>query len=386
MELKIAEKYDLRALAKAVVNTGANLAESRHEWIVLMRSMAGGGEALRESFHQLAARSTKYKARENEREFTKAIAVSSDESLRWFLKKAKDLGINLVDFRRLPSLKPKPTKMNYIPKEYVARCRSDSSAFVQSMVSAGILTAEQAHAAAELYQLGAMKDGSVIYWQIDDTGQVRDGKVMLYGPDCHRLKDKGAQWMGWLMRYRLKGADGRLILPPDWQATQCLFGLSLLTPNSSRVFIVEAEKTAVIMSQLKPSAVWLATGGESQLNVDKLSPLKGRKVTLFPDTDQEGKSFALWQHVANEARRQLGLDVTVSDFLEKLASPEQKVRKIDIADFVIEGSSASPTEVPPPPELPPPPPPSPELQQLMSDNPAMKDLVDAFGLVEIDAQ
>ncbi len=98
--------------------------------------------------------------------------------------------------------------------------------------------------------------------------------------------------------------------------------------------IVEAEKTAVILSQRRPDCIWLASGGESQLNVAKLAPLLGKKVTLFPDTDTDGKTFQTWQHIANEARRQLGLDITVSDLLEKYATPEQKEKKIDIADFL----------------------------------------------------
>lgn len=39
------------------------------------------------------------------------------------------------------------------------------------------------------YALGATKDGSVIYWQIDTQGKVRTGKVMKYDPNSgHRIK------------------------------------------------------------------------------------------------------------------------------------------------------------------------------------------------------
>ena len=422
--MTIFDKYDLRRLASDIYLSGVNLAEDRHDWIVLMRSMAGGGEALRESFLRLASQGSTYKERENQREFTKAVARSNDSSLAWFLKKAKDLGYNLDDYQRTLPVQPHPLyppnsggrnpskgrgNKNYhrqakrgsppvlpqihpatnsslpmftIPSEYIQKCRSNSSTFVQSLISTKILTQEQAERAADLYRLGAMKDGSVIYWQIDEQGRVRDGKIMLYGADCHRLKDHGAQWMGWMMRYKLRGADGKFLLPQDWQSTQCLFGQQLLSSkekgegkSEKLICVVEAEKTAVILSQLQPDKLWLATGGESQLTLDKLAALKGRKVILFPDTDPDGKTFINWQNIANEARRQLGLNISVSDLLEDFASPDQKQRKIDLADFLIESRDESQEE--PQEETPP------QEPVAHSDDPVMQDLIDTFDLVEV---
>ena len=399
--MKISDKFNLVSLANAIYDTGANLAERRLDWLALMYSMAGGGESLRASFHKLASQGSTYKFRENDREFTKAIKKTSDENLAWLLKKAKELGINLEDHlsiegRRaredwinarkpvtrclLPSLRTQP-KMNYIPNEYLTKCRSNNSTFVQSLVSTRILTAEQAHTAADMYHLGAMKDGSVIYWQIDTEGRIRDGKIMQYGADCHRLKDRGALFLGALMKSQLKGADGKPLLAFDWHSTQCLFGLHLAA-SAPRVMIVEAEKTAVILSQRRPDLIWLASGGESQLNVDKLAPLLGKKVTLFPDTNPDGKTFQNWQHIANEARRQLGLDISVSDLLEKYATPEQKERKIDIADFLHSEELPAardgdlPAQAPPPAEI------SDTLHEMIEDNPAMAELITQFDLVE----
>ena len=276
--------------------------------------------------------------------------------------------------------------MDFIAPEFVQRCRSNSSAFVQSLVTSGILTPEQAAAAADLYRLGAMRDGSVIYWQIDAQGQVREGKIMLYGPDCHRIKTSGAQWMGWMLRYKLKDADGKPFLEGTWHATQCLFGehlianSSLLTPHSSLICIVEAEKTAVILSQLMPDKLWLAAGGESQLNLDKLVALRGHKIILYPDTDPEGATFSTWKKIADEARRQLSLNISISDLLEQHATSEQKERKIDLVDFLIESEELSPSEVNKTPQektF------SPEVTSMIEDNPAMQDLIDAFDLVEV---
>lgn len=38
------------------------------------------------------------------------------------------------------------------------------------------------------YRTGSTRDGRIIYWQIDEYGQVRAGKVMAYDLDGHRRK------------------------------------------------------------------------------------------------------------------------------------------------------------------------------------------------------
>ena len=392
----IAQKYNLKRLASDIYASGINLAERFPEWITLMYSMAGGGKDLLDSFLSLASLGSTYKQKENRRAFLHAVNVVKDDSLAGFLKIAQSLGYKLDDYLtpegwedrkewirqhgrgapgHMPKIHPSSSpansspKMNLISSDFVQRCRSNSSAFVQSLVSSGILTPEQATAAADLYRLGAMRDGSVIYWQIDAQGQVRDGKIMLYGPDCHRIKTSGAQWMGWMMRYKLKDADGKPFLEGTWHATQCLIAnSSLLTPHSSLICIVEAEKTAVILSQLMPDKLWLAAGGESQLNLDKLAALQGHKIILYPDTDPEGATFSTWKKIADEARRQLSLNISISDLLEKHATSEQKERKIDLVDFLIESEECGF---------------SPEVTSMIEDNPAMQDLIDAFDLVEV---
>ena len=370
----IAEKYNLPAIADALYASGINVAEHRSDWISLMKSMSGGGLALMPSFLKLASQGSTYKERENVREFTKMVRKHNDHDLAGFLAIAKNAGIDISHYRTvqyipfLPSIRklPKPRPMDIIPNEYLRKCRSDNSLFVQSLVSNHILTAQQAAVAAHLYHLGAMKDGSVIYWQIDEQQRMRDGKVMLYGNDCHRIKDKGAQWIGFLMRTKLRGTDGKPLLPMTWQATQCLFGLHLLTADTSLpINIVEAEKTAIILSQLMPdTGVWMAAGGETQLTLDKLAPLAGHKVILFPDTDPDGKTCEAWKKIANEAHEKLSLDVSVNMQLERLATPDQRQRKIDIADLLIEYQPA----------------PSPELQEMLNDNPDLQLLIDEFGL------
>ena len=104
--------------------------------------------------------------------------------------------------------------------------------------------------------------------------------------------------------------------------------------NNAIVAIVESEKTAVIMSEHCPDAIWLATGGINQFHPQLLLPLRGRRIILFPDTDPDGKTYQQWRQVARDAQQLLGHPVYVSDLLERNATPEEKARKIDIADYL----------------------------------------------------
>ena len=63
----------------------------------------------------------------------------------------------------------------------------------------------------------------------------------------------------------------------------CFFGEHLLNGNTKPVVIVEAEKTAIILSLIYEDIVFLASGGLGKLKVLKHDFLKNRKVYVFPD-------------------------------------------------------------------------------------------------------
>ena len=204
---------------------------------------------------------------------------------------------------------------------------STDTVFSRSLVSEGYLSELQMQQAALRYKLGRANDGGVIFWEIDDSQKVRDGKIMYYRDDCHRDHDHHPDWVS----HRLKahyGYDG------DLSVDRCLFGLHLLGVVGGTVCVLESEKSAVICSELFPQALWLASGGLSMLNAAKLYPLRDHKVVLFPDTDPDGKAFQSWQSVASTAQEFFKHPIRVSRLLEDHASPDQKAMKIDLVDFL----------------------------------------------------
>lgn len=187
------------------------------------------------------------------------------------------------------------------------------------------------------YRLGVARNGSVIFYQLDIQGRCRTGKIMQYDPETgHRIKDENVPgritWVHSLMKKL-----GRL--PDDWTLTQCLFGEHLLAEYPDKpVALVESEKTAIICAGLMPKYLWLATGGKSQLNPDRLAVLAGRKVTAFPDVD----AFADWNRklaeMSSRACREIslpGISIKVSTLLQQVATLEDIANHIDIADWLI---------------------------------------------------
>jgi len=180
------------------------------------------------------------------------------------------------------------------------------------------------------YHIGVTKSKDVIFYQLDTEGRCRTGKIMKYDRKTgHRVKDeKVGGKITWVHAVLRQSADPLLRLPDGWELTQCLFGEHLLRQFPFKpVALVESEKTAVICSAFWPEYIWLATGGKSQLN-DRLQVLRGRKVVAFPDVD----GYLEWKEKLSRVR---GLDIVVSDVLEKEATFEDRANHVDIADLLI---------------------------------------------------
>jgi hypothetical protein len=193
-----------------------------------------------------------------------------------------------------------------------------------------LIGGEKTCEAVSAYCLGVTKNRDVIFYQLDKEGRCRTGKIMKYDRKTgHRIKDeKVGGKITWVHAVLRQSADPLLRLPDGWELTQCLFGEHLLKQYPFKpVALVESEKTAVICSAFWQEYIWLATGGKSQLN-DRLQVLRGRKVVAFPDVD----GYLEWKEKLSRVR---GLDIVVSDVLEKNATFEDRANHVDIADLLI---------------------------------------------------
>jgi len=120
---------------------------------------------------------------------------------------------------------------------------------------------------------------------------------------------------------------------PDFKYKQCIFGEHLLRDKSKPVAIVEAEKTALVASVYLPGLIWLAAGSEDGLNREKCQVLNGRNVILFPDLSWDGRAVRKWSHKAKELS--YITTFTVSDYLERIATPEDREKGKDLEDFLL---------------------------------------------------
>lgn len=121
------------------------------------------------------------------------------------------------------------------------------------------------------YNIGTAKGNGTIFWQQDKEGRFRTGKVMYYGRDGRRLKNKNS----WYLHKRVK---------PDFQLEQVFFGEHLMEENKP-IALCESEKTAILMSVWMPEYIWLASGGSQMLNDFRLSRLP-RLDLVSPDNGQ----------------------------------------------------------------------------------------------------
>ena len=166
--------------------------------------------------------------------------------------------------------------------------------------------------------------GASIFWQIDFSGKIRGGKVMLYDAKTGRRVKEPTNHITWI--HSVMGLS-------DFKLNQCLFGEHLLNQNPDKlVGVVESEKTCLIATTFFPDLIWLATGGLSQLSAEKCKNLKGRRVVLFPDLG----AFDKWLEKAEMLEKKVpGLVIKVSRLLEDRAHSEEKSKGLDLADYLI---------------------------------------------------
>lgn len=243
--------------------------------------------------------------------------------------------------RRAPPPAPAPAAVVSIPPDVFTASlahyeRNNLAHLLRSHFGAGV-----ADELLSRYQVGtsAHWPGACVFWLTDERGRVRGGQVVLYDDTGHTVKQprrcttwahtalaaacqrRGQPAPAWLADYQAHG-----------QKSPCLFGLPQLAtaPAGQPVALVESAKTAMLAAPYFPRYCWLATMGLSYLTAERLAPVRGRRLVLFPDAG----ALAAWQAKADELRA-LGFDVTVSDELEKLATADERAAGLDLADVLL---------------------------------------------------
>ncbi|WP_289873713.1 DUF6371 domain-containing protein, partial [uncultured Duncaniella sp.] len=195
------------------------------------------------------------------------------------------------------------------------------------------------------------------FWQTDVNGDTRTGKVMLYNADNGKRIKEPFNHVTWVHS---------LLKMPDFNLCQCFFGEHLLPMNRGKpVAIVESEKTALVAAYYLPEYVWMATGGKNGcFNADALLVLRGCQVILYPDigaTNQWRQKLSLL--------RSLGIEASIFNFLEDVATDDERTAGLDIADYLLQ---IEPDQA--------------ILQSMIRRNPILQKLIDDLQLTLVSVE
>jgi hypothetical protein len=215
------------------------------------------------------------------------------------------------------------------------------------------------------YNIGTSKywNGATIFWQIDTLDNIHAGKVILFDKYSGKRIKVPFPHINWVHK---------IIKLKDFSLQQCLFGLQL-TKNSLQkpIAIVEAEKTAIIMSLLLPDYIWLATGSKQNLKYDLLKPLINNYITIFPDKGE----FDDWK-LKSDNLNKLGFKIKCSQLVEKSSFEigtdladiyihKFNLNKKTIEKFDIQYSQAEKS-----------------IQKMAKSNPEIWNLISTFDLID----
>ena len=237
----------------------------------------------------------------------------------------------LQDWRDFPAkTEPLPAKraIQFLDDDCVGRYKSGQSRLELFLRRRFPDKGEQISAVLEKYCVGCDERGRTVFWQIDADGHLRAGKIISYKQETgHRDKAEHPP-VSWVhSRLQKEG-----VLLSSWKPTQTLFGAHLLAGNTVKsVCIVESEKTAIVSALLLPDFIWVATGGMQNLRLQSCECLKGRNVIVYPDLG----AYYEWEAKISSISARVGFSASVSDLLEGIASPEEKLQGLDIADYLL---------------------------------------------------
>ena len=288
--------------------------------------------------------------------------LSYPDAIRWLGKKYS-IETDMQDFNYTPPPPrpaPPPLQQLRLPMGMVERTEKTDGDLLVQWIKTGInwdyIQRKRIDEVLKDYHVGHGKNGHTIFWQLDEAGNVRTGKMMKYRPDGHRDKQSGwnFDWIhstlergtpqrdehGQIMRdehgdtiYNTEAY--RNLYDIDRQEARITFFGMHLTQQYRRATIklVESEKTAILMAIAygnNPQDLWMACGGLEMITRERLQPLinQGRHIVLYPDRDGVEKWRAKMQAIGYD---RMTID---TDPVLKWWRPEDGP-KADIADVVV---------------------------------------------------
>jgi hypothetical protein len=273
--------------------------------------------------------------------------------------KDQEQGINPTKWKPKPAPKPKaapPPERVHLPVEVLraTQCGYEQNSFIQNLLH-NVAYPLQPHEVAQvvgLYQIGTIQSGyragAAAFPFIDRAKNIRAIQLKQFDAKNHTT-GTGFIHSNIIADHRTAGTT-----PPDWieayakQGTKvdCLFGEHLLDKYPANpVALVEAPKTAIYSTLYfgfpdnPKNLLWLAVFNLSSLNVERCEVLAGRKVVLFPDLSApkpgNPTAFEKWRKTAIELNEKIpGARFVVDDLLESNASPQERAKGCDLADYL----------------------------------------------------
>ena len=232
---------------------------------------------------------------------------------------------NTFEVVNIPKPEPSFHGLELVEKTFLSTSSNNFIEFIKTFFAP-----DEVQKSIQNYLIGTWDNwkGTTVFWQIDQLEKVHHGKVMMYDQTTGKsAKNKEGKGIFSTVRSLLK--------LDDFVLNQCLFGLHLIDENTKVVALVEAEKTAVIMSIFKPEYVWLATGSKGGFKYDYLKLIKNYKIVAFPDKSE----YLDWNNKAIELNG-FGFKISVSDWLENTDYPNGT----DLADVYINELKAEPPQ------------------------------------------
>ena len=283
--------------------------------------------------------------------------LSYPDAIRWLGKKY-NIETDMNDFNYTPPPPkpvPPPLEMLVLPKYLMAHTlltvkQNTLVQWIMTGIHWDTMQLSRINEVLNVYCVGNSRQGMAIFWQIDEKGQLRTGKMMRYKPDGHR--DRTGYNFDWIHSTLIRHRDPEtgkmtdeppyphpdLFNPEKQEMKTCYFGLHLLNKYKRKdieqtVCIVESEKTALLMAIAygnHTNQVWMACGGMENLTREKLSPIIEQRLRIIVYPDRDG--IEKWKQKAE----QLHYDRLIIDTkpVTKWWKPCDG-EKADIADVVI---------------------------------------------------